>query len=507
MRHVRNRARGADNTGNQQPRNEVRHVRNRARGADNTGNQQPRNEAAGSGPHRAAVQIPRVRNVLGREEREARERRGERAMPGIRVPETRREREEARSAIEREEREAREQRGEGRVRVPPGRFGAIEKMEARAHERRGEGAMPRVRVPETPPREREEARSAIEREAREQRGEGRVRVPPGRFGAIEQMEARVHERRREGAMPRMRIREAEGVRNMVGREARDLREAAGVRRRVVPQEPYIYDPDEFDSDEFDPDDLDPELEQEIQREREMRANRRELTGHEMMILRDTDRQAWLKEVVMGNPMWAGVVENMARRQAASERQERRRGAGGQARNGCDDHQDEPVHHGHCACDHEDYAQQIKQYLDENYYQKILNRPLERNGDSPPSQLNDVSTLQGGSKQSGTLNFKTSSSKKSSFSTDSTPITAATSSKPAAEREGDVSSMKIKLEELEKKLQKEEESKQCVVCMDRLREMIIRPCNHYCVCQSCARRLPKCPLCNRRIGRAEKVYNV
>ena len=39
VRHVRNRARGADNTGNQQPRNEVRDVRNRARGADNTGNQ------------------------------------------------------------------------------------------------------------------------------------------------------------------------------------------------------------------------------------------------------------------------------------------------------------------------------------------------------------------------------------------------------------------------------------------------------------------------------------
>lgn len=68
-------------------------------------------------------------------------------------------------------------------------------------------------------------------------------------------------------------------------------------------------------------------------------------------------------------------------------------------------------------------------------------------------------------------------------------------------------MKNKVQELEMKLLRETESKQCVVCMDQPRMMMFRPCNHYCVCESCSKQLNKCPICTRHITRKEKVYNV
>ena len=44
-----------------------------------------------------------------------------------------------------------------------------------------------------------------------------------------------------------------------------------------------------------------------------------------------------------------------------------------------------------------------------------------------------------------------------------------------------------------------ESMQCVVCMDNARNIMLLPCNHVCLCKSCSDQLTasthKCPVCN------------
>ncbi len=47
---------------------------------------------------------------------------------------------------------------------------------------------------------------------------------------------------------------------------------------------------------------------------------------------------------------------------------------------------------------------------------------------------------------------------------------------------------------------------CVVCMVKKRQFILRPCNHYCVCNDCKNSLEnECPLCRKRIQKYEKLF--
>ena len=47
---------------------------------------------------------------------------------------------------------------------------------------------------------------------------------------------------------------------------------------------------------------------------------------------------------------------------------------------------------------------------------------------------------------------------------------------------------------------------CVICMERKRQFLLRPCNHYCVCNTCKSTLQnKCPLCRKLITNYEKIY--
>ncbi len=75
-----------------------------------------------------------------------------------------------------------------------------------------------------------------------------------------------------------------------------------------------------------------------------------------------------------------------------------------------------------------------------------------------------------------------------------------------EKERELEEMQAKLKMSERKLEKEVESKQCVVCMDKSRKLMIKPCNHYCVCRNCSRHINKCPMCTKRIISTENVYN-
>ena len=52
------------------------------------------------------------------------------------------------------------------------------------------------------------------------------------------------------------------------------------------------------------------------------------------------------------------------------------------------------------------------------------------------------------------------------------------------------------------------SRNCVICLtDDAACMIMRPCNHLCACQGCARRLVNrpCPICRRHVRSVERVF--
>ncbi len=47
---------------------------------------------------------------------------------------------------------------------------------------------------------------------------------------------------------------------------------------------------------------------------------------------------------------------------------------------------------------------------------------------------------------------------------------------------------------------------CVVCMEKKRQFILKPCNHYCVCNDCKNSLKnKCPVCRTHIRKYEKLF--
>ena len=66
----------------------------------------------------------------------------------------------------------------------------------------------------------------------------------------------------------------------------------------------------------------------------------------------------------------------------------------------------------------------------------------------------------------------------------------------------------KVRELSAELERQKEEGLCVVCLDARREVVLKPCNHYCTCQMCADSLvPKrCPMCRKRIQQVERIYH-
>lgn len=64
-----------------------------------------------------------------------------------------------------------------------------------------------------------------------------------------------------------------------------------------------------------------------------------------------------------------------------------------------------------------------------------------------------------------------------------------------------------LRQLSEDLEREREQNLCVVCWDRKRNILLRPCNHYCVCSGCLRGLRQtCPICRKRVASSEEVFH-
>ena len=68
-------------------------------------------------------------------------------------------------------------------------------------------------------------------------------------------------------------------------------------------------------------------------------------------------------------------------------------------------------------------------------------------------------------------------------------------------------LKQEVSRLNAELTEEKDKHLCVVCLEKKREVLLKPCKHYCLCRSCLPKLHCCPICNQRISSSEKIYHV
>lgn len=53
---------------------------------------------------------------------------------------------------------------------------------------------------------------------------------------------------------------------------------------------------------------------------------------------------------------------------------------------------------------------------------------------------------------------------------------------------------------------QQRSPQCVICLDKEKDTLLKPCRHFCVCSECAIALAGCPVCRKPIEDREKIYD-
>jgi len=46
---------------------------------------------------------------------------------------------------------------------------------------------------------------------------------------------------------------------------------------------------------------------------------------------------------------------------------------------------------------------------------------------------------------------------------------------------------------------------CLICMERTREIVFLPCSHFLTCPLCAPKLTTCPICNKKLEKHLKIY--
>ena len=71
---------------------------------------------------------------------------------------------------------------------------------------------------------------------------------------------------------------------------------------------------------------------------------------------------------------------------------------------------------------------------------------------------------------------------------------------------DTELLRRQLHQANEELSQERDRFLCVVCQDLKREVILKPCNHYCLCYDCSNSLRECPICKSRIRKTEKIYH-
>ena len=67
-------------------------------------------------------------------------------------------------------------------------------------------------------------------------------------------------------------------------------------------------------------------------------------------------------------------------------------------------------------------------------------------------------------------------------------------------------LRRQLHQANEQLSMEIDKSLCVICLDNTRELVLKPCNHYCLCSSCSNGLTECPLCLKKIHSTEKIFH-
>ena len=73
---------------------------------------------------------------------------------------------------------------------------------------------------------------------------------------------------------------------------------------------------------------------------------------------------------------------------------------------------------------------------------------------------------------------------------------------------DTDLLRRQLHEANEELSREKDKTLCAVCMEKEREVLLKPCNHYCLCVDCSQKkdMKKCPMCMKTIEGMEKIYH-
>ena len=68
-------------------------------------------------------------------------------------------------------------------------------------------------------------------------------------------------------------------------------------------------------------------------------------------------------------------------------------------------------------------------------------------------------------------------------------------------------VKAKNDDLKLEVENEKDEKLCIICVDNNRNILLQPCNHFCMCNKCMlyKKWAKCPLCRQHIQSTLDVY--
>ncbi|EGB05786.1 hypothetical protein AURANDRAFT_30336, partial [Aureococcus anophagefferens] len=50
-----------------------------------------------------------------------------------------------------------------------------------------------------------------------------------------------------------------------------------------------------------------------------------------------------------------------------------------------------------------------------------------------------------------------------------------------------------------------DSRTCVCCLDRPRNMVLLDCMHVVACEACAPRLRECPMCRAPVAQTRRIF--
>ena len=103
-------------------------------------------------------------------------------------------------------------------------------------------------------------------------------------------------------------------------------------------------------------------------------------------------------------------------------------------------------------------------------------------------------LEGGLKRTTNERPSTPTGRRTEEYTDSFTITS------------NVELLRKQLFEANEELNKEKDKSVCVVCLDNKRDVVLKPCNHFCLCSDCSKVLKECPMCKKKIRKKEKIFH-